>query len=60
MIKSTISYLKGVGQELSHVRWPSRRLAIAYTVLIIAVSLILSFYTGALDALFTSVINSLI
>lgn len=60
MIKSTISYLKGVVQELSHVRWPSRRLAIAYTILIIVASLILGVYTGVLDAIFTQGINLLI
>jgi preprotein translocase SecE subunit len=60
MITSLISYFKGVAQELTHVRWPSQRLSIAYTVLVIMLSIVLAAYTGVLDTIFTTLIDQLI
>lgn len=48
-----LDYLRGVRTELTHVSWPSRGQAVAYTALVIGISLITAFVLGAFDFLFT-------
>lgn len=48
-----LDYLRGVRSELTHVSWPSRGQAIAYTALVIGISLVVAFVLGAFDFLFT-------
>jgi preprotein translocase SecE subunit len=48
-----LDYLRGVRSELTHVSWPSRGQAIAYTGLVIGLSLVVAFVLGAFDFLFT-------
>jgi preprotein translocase SecE subunit len=60
MMNALVGYFKGVMQELTHVRWPSVRLATAYTVLVLVISIILAVYTGALDAFFSYLIDLIV
>ena len=46
-------YLKAVRGELTHVSWPSTNQAVAYTALVIIISLGVSFILGGFDFLFT-------
>jgi preprotein translocase subunit SecE len=55
-----IEYIKESKGELAHVTWPTRRQAVAFTVLVIVISIITSIYLGAFDALFTSIIKGLV
>ena len=48
-----IEYIRDTKGELKHVSWPTRKQAIAFTVIVIAISLIVSIYLGLLDALFS-------
>lgn len=48
-----INYLKETKQELQHVSWPTRRQAIAFTVVVIIASLLTALYLGLFDYLFT-------
>ncbi|MDO8510172.1 MAG: preprotein translocase subunit SecE [bacterium] len=48
-----VNYVKETKGELKHVSWPTRRQAIGYTVLVIAVSLVTAFYLGLFDFLFS-------
>lgn len=54
------NYFKEVRAEMRHVSWPTRAQAITYTVVVIAVSLVTSFYLGAWDYLFSIVIKRVI
>ncbi len=45
-------YLKGVRSELTHVSWPTTNQAIAYTGLVILISLAVSFILGGFDYVF--------
>ena len=45
---------------MKHVSWPSRRLTVVYTVVVIAISLGTAVYLGLLDYLFSAVIKHLI
>ncbi len=50
-------YLRETKNELKHVSWPTRKQATIYTVLVIAISVVVAAYTGALDFLFTTGLN---
>ena len=52
-----IDYLKETRAELKHVAWPSRKQAIVYTAVVIAISLLTAAYLGAFDYIFTYLIE---
>ncbi|MEY4747708.1 MAG: hypothetical protein RLZZ416_757 [Candidatus Parcubacteria bacterium] len=47
-------YLKDTRGELRHVAWPTRMQTIVYTILVALISIVVSFYLGLFDFLFTS------
>ncbi len=53
-------YFRNVRAEMKHVSWPSRRLTIVYTVVVILVSLTVAVYLGLLDYIFSAVIKHII
>ena len=55
-----IVFLKEVRVEMKKVNWPSRETTIRYTLIVIAVSLIVAAYLGGLDVLFVAMLNKLI
>ena len=57
---SITDYFKEVRAEMKHVGWPSRRLTVVYTLVVIAISLGTAVYLGLLDYLFSAVIKHLI
>lgn len=54
---SIITYLKETKSELSHVNWPSRRQSIAFTIVVIIVSVITAFLLGFFDFVFSRILN---
>lgn len=50
---SVIRFLKEVRIEMKKVNWLSRREVLNYTILIIALSVVVGIYLGALDLLFS-------
>jgi preprotein translocase subunit SecE len=57
---SVTSYFKEVRSEMKHVSWPTRRLTIVYTVVVIGVSLGVAVYLGLLDYIFAAIIQKVI
>ena len=53
-------YLKDTKTEMKHVSWPTQRQAIIYSVLVIAISALVSLFVGAADYLFTGLLNFII
>ena len=51
------NYFKDVRAEMRHVSWPTRSQTIAYTAVVILVSLGIAVYLGLLDYLFTIIIR---
>ena len=49
----TINYIKEVIAEAKIVTWPTRKQTILFTVAVLAVSLIVAYYLGLLDFLFS-------
>ncbi len=54
------NYFKDVRAEMRHVSWPTRRQAVVYTVVVIAVSVVTAIYLGLLDYVFSLVIKQII
>lgn len=50
-------FLKEVRTELSKVTWPSKQQAIRLTLIVIAVSIVVAIFIGALDFLFTQLMT---
>ena len=56
-IEKTKNYFKEVRVEMAKVRWPTRSDTINYTIVVIAVSLAVAAFLGALDFIFTTGFN---
>jgi preprotein translocase subunit SecE len=55
-----VQYLKDTQTELKHVSWPTRTQAIAFTIIVILISIAVAAYLGALDQLFTFVVENFV
>lgn len=55
-----VDYLKETRAELKHVSWPTRRQALMFTVVVIAISLLTAVYLGAFDYIFTAILKVVI
>lgn len=55
-----LTYFKETRAEFKHVAWPTRKQAILYTVVVIAISLITAAYLGAFDYVFTTLLKLVI
>jgi len=57
MFDRIITFLKEVRLELKKVNWPTREEAMRYTLIVIGVSLAVAAFLGALDFIFTRLLN---
>ncbi len=57
---SIISYIKEVKTETKHIKWPTQKQVINYTIVVVAVSILLALYVGALDAFFAKLLSKII
>ena len=55
-----VQYLKDTQTELKHVSWPTRRQAVVFTVVVVVLSILIAAYLGALDVVFTWVVENFI
>lgn len=55
-----VTFLKEVKEELKKVVWPSNQEVVRLTMVVIIVSLIVGSYLGALDYIFTKVMQVII
>jgi preprotein translocase SecE subunit len=53
-------YLQETKAELAHVSWPTRKLAMIYTVVVIVISFFTAFYLGLFDYLFSLILGRII
>jgi preprotein translocase subunit SecE len=54
------AFLKEVRLEMKKVNWPTRRETIRYTLIVIGVSLGVAAFLGALDFIFTTLLNKFV
>ncbi len=57
---SLITYLKDTNAELKHVSWPTRSQAIAFTVVVVLISVFVSFFLGFFDYLLKLVLEKFV
>lgn len=55
-----IKYLRDTIAELKQVSWPTQRQAMLYTLLVIAISALVSLFVGAFDYLFSQGISFIV
>ena len=53
-------YIKDTKAEMTHVSWPTKKQVLAYTLLVIMISIIISIYLGFFDLIFTEGVGLLI
>lgn len=53
MLNKLINYIKASIEEMKKVTWPSKKETYNYTVLVIGISLGIAAFLGALDSVFT-------
>jgi preprotein translocase subunit SecE len=54
------NYFRDVRAEMRHVSWPSRSVVVAYTLVVVGVSLAVALYLGLLDYVFRIIIEQII
>ena len=54
------NYLKSVSAELKNVFWPSKKVTINHTILVIAISVVVAFLFFGLDTFFMRILGSFI
>lgn len=57
---AVLDYLKETRGELKHVSWATRKQTVAYTTIVIGISLALAIYLGIFDFIFTRIIKLLL
>jgi preprotein translocase SecE subunit len=50
-------YFKDTMSEMKHVSWPTRKQAMLYTILVIAISIVVAAYVGVLDTFLIKLLN---
>lgn len=55
-----VDYVKDTRGELKHVSWPTRRQAIAFTIVVIVISVLTAFFLGFFDFIFTNGLEKLL
>jgi len=53
-------YLKGTKAELKNVVWPTKKLTIFYTIIVIIASFLVAYFLGFFDFIFSSSLEKLI
>jgi preprotein translocase subunit SecE len=56
-MKKVIDFVKEAKAELIKVNWPTRKQTLNYTILVVAVSLIVAAFLGGLDYLFSIILK---
>ena len=57
---SILTYIKETKAEMVHVSWPTKKQAIGYSLLVIAICIIASLFLGVFDYFFSSVLKLVI
>ena len=59
-METFIKYIRDTSAEMKQVRWPTQRQAAFYTVLVIAISVLVSLFTSAFDFVFLRAIEAFV
>ena len=59
-MEKVLGYFSEVGAELSKVTWPKRQEVVRLTLVVFAISVIVAFYVGGLDYVFTKLLELIV
>jgi len=51
-------YLNATAAEMKHVKWPTTKQALAYSALVIGVSIFTALFVAGFDYIFSNILNS--
>jgi len=51
------NYIKDTRAEMAHVSWPTRKQAVIYTALVVAIAGVTALFTSGFDLLFSELLN---
>lgn len=57
---NAVTYFQETLSELKLVRWPTRAQTVKLTIIVLAISLLMGVYIGALDLSFTKLVSLII
>ena len=55
-----IQYIRDVRAEMKHVSWPTKKQVTMFTVLVIVLSVLVAYFLGAFDYVFTRALEMFI
>ena len=55
-----IEYIKDTKGEMKHVSWPTKKQAVAYTLLVILISVLVALFLGLADFSFSKLLGNII
>lgn len=56
---SPFTYLKHVREEFAHIVWPTNRTAIAHTLVVIFIAVVIALFVGLLDNFLKFVVSAI-
>jgi len=59
-VEKVLGYFSEVRAELSKVTWPKRQEVVRLTLVVFAISVIVAFYVGGLDYVFTKLLEAIV
>ena len=54
------NYIKETRGEMAHVSWPTRKQAIAYTFLVVVISIVVAMFLGFFDFSFSKLLGAIL
>jgi preprotein translocase subunit SecE len=60
MANKVIQYIKDTRGEMKHVIWPNRKQTINFTVIVIVISVIVAYFLGLFDFIFSRGLEKLL
>lgn len=55
-----VEYLKETKGELKHVSWPTRKQAVAFTAIVIGLSIFVALFLGLFDFIFAEILSKFV
>lgn len=53
-------YLRDTSGEMKHVKWPTKKQALVYSLLVIGISALVALFVSGADYVFTSLLNKIV
>ena len=54
------TYLRNVREEFRHIVWPSNRTAVAHTLVVVLIALLVALFVGVLDFAFRTGVSTIV